>query len=58
MRVELAQCMRRGYSGEDTLQPISRDEFFDAFDRDKLDFLYQDEANSPFSKFVSREERR
>ncbi|MBV9581910.1 MAG: hypothetical protein JO057_25295 [Chloroflexi bacterium] len=56
--MELAQCMRRGYSGEDTLQPISRDEFFDAFDRDKLDFLYQDEANSPFSKFVSREERR
>jgi hypothetical protein len=48
-----------GYSGEDTLEPISWDEFFRKFDEKKLAFLYQDErksgGESRFHKFVSRE---
>jgi hypothetical protein len=48
-----------GYSGEDTLEPISWDEFFRKFDEKKLAFLYQDErksgGESRFHKFVNRE---
>ena len=44
-----------GYSGEDTLERISWDEWFDWFERDRLAFLYQDESKSRFSKLVSRE---
>ncbi len=43
-----------GFSGEDTLERISWDEWFDWFERDRLAFLYQDERNSRFSKLVSR----
>ena len=46
-----------GYSGAGTLQPISWDEFFDKFDRNNLEFLYQDAtaAGEPsrFNKLVS-----
>ncbi|SDD59747.1 hypothetical protein SAMN04487996_101405 [Dyadobacter soli] len=46
-----------GYSGEDSLQEISWDEFFQKFDESKLEFLYQettaDGKESRFSKFVS-----
>lgn len=48
-----------GYSGEDTLEPIEWDEFFDIFEQQRLAFLYQDEtgAGRPtrFNKFVQRE---
>ena len=48
-----------GYSGEDTLEEISWDEFFAKFDEKNLAFLYQDAtasgAESRFFKFVSRE---
>ena len=48
-----------GYSGEDTLEAIEWDEFFEIFDENKLAFLYQDETadggKSRFSKFVNRE---
>ena len=48
-----------GYSGEETLQPISWNEFFDKFDREKLAFLYQEETSdgnmSRFCKFVSQD---
>src|SRR3954453_7272796 len=44
-----------GYSGQDTLGRIEWDQFFEWFDRDKLAFLYQDEGDSRFSKFVSRD---
>src|SRR5881275_2934191 len=44
-----------GYSGQDTLGRIEWDQFFEWFDRDNLAFLYQDEGDSRFSKFVSRE---
>jgi hypothetical protein len=47
-----------GYSGEDTLEAIEWDEFFQIFDENKLAFLYQektqDGGESRFSKFVSR----
>ena len=47
-----------GYSGEDTLEEIEWDEFFEIFDENKLAFLYQDETQdggkSRFSKLVSR----
>ena len=47
-----------GYSGEDTLETIEWDEFFEIFDDNKLAFLYQDVTEdggkSRFSKFVNR----
>jgi hypothetical protein len=43
-----------GFSGEETLQEITWDEFFEAFDENELAFLYQDEEDSRFSKFVAR----
>ncbi len=47
-----------GYSGKDTLEDISWDEFFKIFDDRKLAFLYQDKLESGqqsrFFKFVSR----
>jgi len=47
-----------GYSGEDRLEHISWDEFFEKFDDKKLAFLYQDETRdgeeSRFFKLVSR----
>jgi hypothetical protein len=46
------------YSGGDSLERISWDEFFQKFDEKKLAFLYQDEMRegneSRFFKFVSR----
>ncbi|HVR38601.1 MAG TPA: hypothetical protein VMU84_05860 [Thermoanaerobaculia bacterium] len=43
-----------GYSGEDTLEEISWEEFFRKFDKEKLAFLYDDDKKSRFSKFVNR----
>jgi hypothetical protein len=47
-----------GYSGEDTLEEIEWDQFFEIFDDNKLAFLYQDSTEdggkSRFSKFVNR----
>lgn len=47
-----------GYSGEDTLETISWDDFFQKFEEQKLAFLYQEELKSGeesrFCKFVSR----
>lgn len=46
-----------GYSGEDSLQKISWEEFFQKFDDSKLEFLYQEKTadgkESRFNKFVS-----
>jgi hypothetical protein len=48
-----------GYSGEETLQEITWDEFFKAFEENRLAFLYQEETTdgkmSRFSKFISRD---
>ena len=48
-----------GFSGEDTLEEISWEEFFDAFETNGLAFLYQEEtrdgSESRFSKLVDRD---
>jgi hypothetical protein len=48
-----------GYSGEETLEEIPWNEFFEKFDQSKLAFLYQDETagggDSRFCKFVARD---
>ena len=47
-----------GYSGGDTLEEISWDEFFTGFDENNLAFLYQDKtkdgSESRFSKLIDR----
>jgi hypothetical protein len=46
-----------GGSGEDSLEEISWDEWFEAFEDNNLAFLYQEEKDgqeSRFSKLVSR----
>lgn len=48
-----------GYSGEESLEEISWEKFFEKFDEKNLAFLYQDQTRSGeqsrFFKFVSRE---
>lgn len=48
-----------GYSGEDTLEEVTWEEFFEKFDEAKLAFLYQEETKdgdtSRFFKFLSQE---
>jgi hypothetical protein len=48
-----------GFSGEDTLETITWEEFFEAFDKHNLAFLYQettkDGEQSRFSKFIDRD---
>ena len=41
-------------ANDDNLQPISWDDWFQAFDDNKLALLYQDEQNSRFNKLVNR----
>ena len=48
-----------GYSGEESLEPISWQAFFEAFEDNKLAFLYQEEtkdgSQSRFSKLIDRD---
>src|SRR5690606_31124555 len=44
-----------GFSGQQSLEKISWKAFFDAFEKNSLAFLFQDEKDSRFSKLVSRE---
>jgi hypothetical protein len=48
-----------GYSGAESLEPVSWDEFFEAFDENRLAFIYQEKTasgrRSNFNKFISRE---
>jgi len=48
-----------GFSGEDTLERITWDEFFEGFEENNLAFLYQDKASggksSRFSKLIDRD---
>jgi len=60
-RVEGTNLLRidyPGFSGEQRLEEISWDEFFQVFDENKLVFLYQENTKdgglSRFSKFVDR----
>ncbi len=47
-----------GYSGAQTLEPITWDEWFDMFENRQLGFLYQDKTangkQSRFNKLVAR----
>ena len=43
-----------GFSGEERLQAITWTEFFKGFDKERLAFLYEDEADSRFSKLIDR----
>ncbi len=43
-----------GGDDDESLEQISWDEFFETFDNSDLAFLYQDEGDSRFNKFVSR----
>jgi len=49
-----------GFSGEDSLEAISWDEFFEGFDENGLAFLYQEETKdgkqSRFSKLNNRDQ--
>jgi hypothetical protein len=51
-----------GYSGSESLQEISWDEFFEAFDENGLALLYQEKTKggqkSNFNKLVSRDQSR
>jgi hypothetical protein len=48
-----------GYSSEDSLEPISWEEFFEKFEQNRLAFFYEDTADedkkSRFNEPVSRE---
>jgi hypothetical protein len=48
-----------GYSGEGTLEPISWDQWFEAFDRHNLALVYEQKTaggqKSNFNKLVSRD---
>src|SRR4051794_39719766 len=48
-----------GFSGEERLEPITWEEFFEGFEANNLAFLYQDETKdgkqSRFSKLISRD---
>lgn len=48
-----------GYGGEESLEEITWEEFFDKFERENLAFLYQEETGSGeqsrFSKLVRRD---
>lgn len=48
-----------GYTGEETLQQISWEQFFEKFEKERLAFLYQEETEggdvSRFSKLINNE---
>ena len=48
-----------GYAGEDTLERITWEEFFDGFEKSNLAFLYQEKLTngrkSRFSKLIDRD---
>jgi competence ComEA-like helix-hairpin-helix protein len=43
-----------GFGGENSLEPLDWDTWFEAFEANGLAFLYQDEKDSRFSKLVRR----
>ena len=49
-----------GYTGDESLKPITWEEFFEKFEKEKLAFLYQEETKegneSRFSKLTNRDE--
>ena len=62
--VTATQSRKKGSTGllrvdfdepEDSLEEISWDDFFDTFDTNNLAFLFQEETQSRFHKFVNRD---
>lgn len=57
-RGEDAGILRIAFTDEENLEQIGWDAFFDKFDEEKLEFLYQDQTQdgdtSRFFKFVQR----
>lgn len=47
-----------GFTGEDSLEPLEWETFFEAFETNELAFLYQDDPDSRFSKFIARDKMR
>ncbi len=49
-----------GYTGEESLQEITWEQFFEKFEKERLAFLYQEETDegseSRFSKLLDREQ--
>jgi hypothetical protein len=49
-----------GYSGDESLEQITWEQFFEKFEKERLAFLYQEETSegdeSRFSKLTNREE--
>ena len=49
-----------GYTGDESLKPITWEQFFEKFERERLAFLYQEETSegdeSRFSKLTNRDE--
>jgi len=49
-----------GYTGDESLMPITWEQFFEKFEKERLAFLYQEETKeggeSRFSKLTNREE--
>jgi hypothetical protein len=46
-----------GFTGEETLETITWTEFFKGFEKNKLAFLYEDEAENRFSKLIDRKNK-
>ena len=46
-----------GFSGEDSLEEISWDEWFTGFEQHTLAFLHETEKDSRFSKLISRDDK-
>lgn len=51
-----------GYTGQESLKPITWEQFFEKFEKEHLAFLYQEETKdgdeSRFSKLTNRDEAR
>jgi hypothetical protein len=44
-----------GFSGQQSLEPLDWDSFFEAFEANELAFLYQEDESSRFNKLVNRD---
>ncbi len=44
-----------GFTGQETLEKIAWEDFFNALEENNLAFLYQDESDSRFNKFIDRD---
>ena len=47
-----------GYSGEDSLERISWEEWFQGFEENNLAFLHEEDKDSRFNKLINRESKK